>query len=64
MTDNKSSVPRMDVPAVREAFIDLRVAQLRLLAAETAVEFLCEQCERSLSVMLKRAGSDGHKPKD
>ena len=33
----------MDVPEVRAARIDLRVAELRLLAAQTAVKFGREQ---------------------
>jgi hypothetical protein len=42
----------MDVPAVREAFIDLRVAELRVLAAKTAVEFWREQAQPSLRQQL------------
>jgi hypothetical protein len=37
MTTNDAPLARMDVPAVRDARIRLRVAELRVLAAETAV---------------------------
>jgi hypothetical protein len=48
---DKSSLARMDVPEVREAFIDLRVAELRLLAAKTAVAYCREQRQRGLASM-------------
>ena len=51
ITDNAPTA-RMDVPAVREAFIDLRDAELRLLAAKTAVEFWREQPQPSLRLQL------------
>jgi hypothetical protein len=49
MIDDKSSLARMDVPAVRDARIALRVCELRVLAAETAVEFWREQLQRGLA---------------
>jgi hypothetical protein len=64
ITDNAPSA-RMDVPAVREAFIDLRVAELRLLAAKTAVEFCRVQRERdlaSLQLLARRRGDDLRPP--
>jgi hypothetical protein len=39
----------MDVPEVRAAYIDLRVCELRVLAAKTAVEFGREQRQRGLA---------------
>jgi hypothetical protein len=77
MTSNdKSSLPLMDNPTVRTARINLRLAELRLLAARTAFEFGREQ-ELPLALIvkqamqqamkrarLKRTGSDGHGPKD
>jgi hypothetical protein len=50
---------RMDMPAVREAYIDLRVAELRLLAAKTAVAFGRDQRRRelaSLRLLARRRG--------
>jgi hypothetical protein len=49
MISDKSSLARIDVPAVRAAYIDLRVCELRVLAAETAVEFWREQLQRGLA---------------
>jgi hypothetical protein len=49
MTSDKSSLARMDTPTVREAFIDLRVAELRLLAAKTAVAYCREQRQRGVA---------------
>jgi hypothetical protein len=59
MTTNKSFLARMDVPAVRAAYIDLRVAELRLLAAKTMVEFGREERQRelaSLRLLARRRG--------
>jgi hypothetical protein len=58
MTRDKSSLARMDTPAVREAFIDLRVAELRVLADKTAVEFWREQPQPSfrLQLLARRRG--------
>jgi hypothetical protein len=45
----------MDVPAVRAARIELRVAELRVLAAKTAVEFGREQPQPSLRLLVRSA---------
>jgi hypothetical protein len=39
----------MDVPEVRAAYINLRICELRVLAAKTAVEFGREQRQRGLA---------------
>jgi hypothetical protein len=39
----------MDVPEVREARIRLRIAELRVLAAKTAIEFWREQPSHGLA---------------
>jgi hypothetical protein len=39
----------MDVPAIRDARIRLRLAELRVLAAQTAVEFWREQQQDGLA---------------
>ena len=49
MISDKSSLARIDVPAVRKAYIDLRVAELRLLAAETALAYCREQRQHGLA---------------
>lgn len=49
MTTDDAPLARMDVPEVREAYIDLPVCELRVLAAETAVEFWREQRQRGLA---------------
>jgi hypothetical protein len=68
----------IDMPAVRNARIELRLAELRVLAARTACEFGREQYESWLRLELKsfvqqvvreqfrvkRIGLDGRKPKD
>jgi hypothetical protein len=46
ITDDAPPVPMMDRPEVRAAFINLRVCELRTLAARTAVEFWREQARR------------------
>jgi hypothetical protein len=43
MTSDKSSSALMDIPEIRAAHIDLRVCELRVLAAQTAVAFWREQ---------------------
>jgi hypothetical protein len=57
-----------------QARIDCRVAELRVLAAKTAYEYWCDQCEQcerpgALALMLKQAmakriRSDEHKSQD
>jgi hypothetical protein len=42
-TDDVPLVRMMDVPNVREAYIDLRIAELRVLAAKTALAYCREQ---------------------
>lgn len=49
MTSDKSSLARMDNADIRAAYIDLRVCELRVLAAKTAVEFGREQRQRGLA---------------
>jgi hypothetical protein len=39
----------MDIPEIRAAYIDLRVCELRVLAAQTAVEFGREQRQREIA---------------
>ena len=55
MISDKSSLARIDVPAVRAAYIDLRVAELRVLAAKTAVgQFLIEASGMSIQLVCTR----------
>ena len=54
MTTDDAPLARMDVPAVRDAYIELRVCELRVLAAKTAVEFGRAQDE-PLALVVKRA---------
>jgi hypothetical protein len=49
MTTNKSPLAPMDVPAVRDARIELRLAELKVMAAQTAVEFWREQRQHGLA---------------
>jgi hypothetical protein len=59
MTSDKSSSALMDIPEIRAAYIDLRVCELRLLAAQTAVAYCREQRERglaSLQLLARRRG--------
>jgi hypothetical protein len=49
MTSDKSSPALMDIPEIRATYIDLRVCELRVLAAKTAVEFGREQRQRGLA---------------
>ena len=49
MTSDKSSLARMDNADIRAAYIDLRVCELRVLAAKTAVEFGREQRQRGFA---------------
>ena len=72
MTDN-APLARMDVPAVRAAYIDLRICELRVLACETALQYWRDRREEyeqpaTIALMLKQAmmkriASDGHEPK-
>jgi hypothetical protein len=59
MTTNDAPLARMDVPAVREAYIDLRICELRVLAAETALEFWREQPQPSLRLLVRSAMKRG-----
>jgi hypothetical protein len=45
----------MDIPEVRDAHIRLRIAELRVLAAQTAIEFWRGQPQPSLRVLLRSA---------
>jgi hypothetical protein len=49
MTTDDAPLALNDVPAVRAARIDLRVAELRVLAAKTAVAFWREQQQHGLA---------------
>jgi hypothetical protein len=49
MTSDKSSSALMDIPEIRAAYIDLRVCELRVLAAQTAVAFGSEERQRGLA---------------
>jgi hypothetical protein len=49
MITDKPCLARMDNADIRTAYIDLRVAELRVLAAKTAVEFWREQRQRGLA---------------
>jgi hypothetical protein len=52
MTTDKSSLARMDVPEIRQAFINWRLAQLKQLAAQTAIDFWHEQPQPSFRQQL------------
>jgi hypothetical protein len=47
MTTNDASRPRMNLPDIRDARIHLRIAELRVLAAKTAIEFWREKPQPS-----------------
>ena len=53
-----------------QARIDLRVCELRVLAARTALEYWQRECARPIVVKfpslitMKRSGSNGRGPKD
>jgi hypothetical protein len=57
MITDKPCLARMDNADIRTAYIDLRVAELRVLAAKTAVEFWREQRQRGLASLQLRGGT-------